>query len=707
MLRTILALLSSLYFAAVAPAQHDRELDTPTGYVVLSGITAATVNSTIAQGYRLTDIEVRTVSPITFVATFVSNSGVYASGFWWYYGQTPAQLSSLLTTNQARLTDLEVYDDGAGNTLCAAVMVPNTGTNARSWWWYYNTTTANISTQVNANNARIYDLDEYVINGVTYYSALMIANTGSEARSWWYYYNQTSAAIGSLINTNQARIIDLDRRSNGNFNVVMQRDPSPTSWYWFTGLTLAQVIPTLENYGQRPIDVDSYTDLLGTRRYDVIGIKNTDDLAASILAQMHNRTDGTMGAYLKRINGSVLSAFNEGTQFEPASTMKTLHHTHAMRQVHLGNVSLATNLTTFLNYSPTNASCPVDSNPIQEPLQNVLTLMMQNSDNRRTQAVTAYFTQNSINATAAALGMTGTSLNHRLGCGADAILNPNRITLADLGALHQQVANGYLGTWRDTFYSLMLHSVNDLSLASVIDQEAAAIGGLSAATIGSFKSMARMAHKGGNYSLNNGGPQFYHRAEFGWLSLPFIAGGNLTDREYAFGAFVNDASVDANASAAIYTDALPELFRSQVHAALLTWTTALATTVAVGNGCGFPAATLAAPTLPRLGATVSHGLTNGYASALALLALGFDGAQWNGVPLPASMVPFGSAAGCFAYNDIAATVTAFTNAAGSASAQIGIPNNAGLLGLVYYTQYYTLGPTVYRTSNGLRSRIGL
>ena len=40
----------------------------------------------------------------------VPNSGAYAvPGWWWYYNQTAAQVATLISTNNARLIELERY----------------------------------------------------------------------------------------------------------------------------------------------------------------------------------------------------------------------------------------------------------------------------------------------------------------------------------------------------------------------------------------------------------------------------------------------------------------------------------------------------------------------------------------------------------------------------------------------------------------------
>ena len=67
-------------------------------------------------------------SPLRFSATMVKNAGAYASGWYWYYGRTMAQVNALLAANNARLITAQRYYDGSW--VYAVVMVPNTGTNA-------------------------------------------------------------------------------------------------------------------------------------------------------------------------------------------------------------------------------------------------------------------------------------------------------------------------------------------------------------------------------------------------------------------------------------------------------------------------------------------------------------------------------------------------------------------------------------------------
>ncbi|HEX5051228.1 MAG TPA: serine hydrolase [Planctomycetota bacterium] len=686
------------------PAQDARDLSTPVGNVQLVGVSAATINSTIAQGFRLTNITYRGTSILgtTFDAVFVQNTGTYAISTWWYYNQTAAQVSSNLTNNQARLIDLDPYTDSNGNQRFACIMVDNTGSHAKGWLWYYNTNVSVIAAGATANNARVIDFDRYTFNGTTYYSAVLIGNTGADNRQWWWYINITPTQIGNYLNTNNARLYDLEPNGTGTFDCVMIRDNTFPYWYWWYDLSVSDISYLIGQYGVRAIDLETYL-VSGVRKWAMLTINNSNALTTSVGNGMRSATDGQVGLWLQRMNGGNLANLNGDTVFEPASTMKTLHHVHAMRRVYLG-LSLTTPLTVYSNYQSAGSSCPIDTGPFSEQLQVVLNYMMDASDNARTQAIRAYFGESNINSTAAALGMTSTGLHHRIGCGAEAVANPNQITLRDLNTLHEQVVNGYLGSYRQMFYDIMRNDFPEID--TVISQEGASLG-LSAATVTSFRNLTHLAHKKGGYGLQNGGPLWYDRSEFGWISLPFITNDMLTPREYGFGVFVNNSSTDTQAIAAVYQQGVPELLRSTIHSAMQSWNNSLASVSSLGAGCGSPLFTQSVQGLPRVGTTIGYYSNSAHASSIVLFALGFSNTNFGGIPLPVPLAPFGSDPGCMAYNDIQISDAALANAAGFCQFNVPLPNNTSNLGFQWWTQLYSFGPTTFKTSNAQHSVFGL
>jgi len=701
----LLTLVSSL------PAQNLRELSDVVADKIRFNVTSSTINSEISNGWRLVDLEFVTLNSFgtpVFDASFVQNVGNYQGGYWWYYGLTATTLSNHLSTNQGRLIDIEPYQTSAGLRF-ACIMVPNTGSNAKAWWWYYGASINYLSGQAATNNARVVDLQPYTWNGTTYYAAVMIRNNGSDYRPWWWYTNVTPSQMNIYLNTNNARLYDIERRTNGNYDCVMIRQTPTPNWYYWYDQTATQVANKLDNYGARAVDIEGYP-YGSSRRYAVVAINNSNPFETVVGDAMRSATDGTVGFLLANIDNSiplVYGSLNGIKPFEPASTIKVLPHVHAMRRVYFNNVTLSTPLTVYNSYSPAGSSCPGSSNPTSQFLSSVLSDMMEDSDNARTKAVIDYFGQGNINFTGTSIGMNNTLISHTLGCAGPAMTSPNWTTLYDLMDLHEAVANGFLGPHRETFYNLMRDATSDLNFDNLCYTEGQALG-LSNTTIQHFISQCRLAHKGGSYDLiPGGGSAYYHRSEFGYLRLPFISSGQLAPREFVFGAYVNDASSAAGADTAIWTNAMPEMLRGQVSSALSTWTGHIAGTATIGSGCGSPSYIHNTNIPPRIGSTVAYRGLLGLPNSLALLAFGFSDTSWNGLPLPLNLQPFGSAPGCYAYNDWATTLAFTTTGTGLSWYSLNIPSDFNLLGYQFYSQWFSLNGATSISSNGLKSTVGL
>ena len=166
------------------------------------------------------------------------------TNFWWYYGQTGAQVSTLLSQNNARLVSLRV--ESSSPLLFDVAMVQNTGTNAKAWWWYPGLTEQQVHDYTNANNARIVNLEPYVINGVTYFAVVMEHNVGTDANAWWWYYGKSGSDLSALLTQHNARLVDWRQYWNGTANVysavmVQNSGASQTGWWWYPGITAAQI----------------------------------------------------------------------------------------------------------------------------------------------------------------------------------------------------------------------------------------------------------------------------------------------------------------------------------------------------------------------------------------------------------------------------------------------------------------------------------
>jgi hypothetical protein len=557
----------------------DRENTTPTAWWVYSGQTAADIANTLsADNARIVDITVESLAlPRRFTVTYVSNTGAYAKAWWWYYDVDETTLNNALTANTARLISLKAYDIGSGQIRFAAVMISNTGADAKGWWWYYNKTTAELTTLWQANTARIVQVNSYVTGGQTRYAAVMISNTGADAKGWWWYVNATPGDISTHINTNQARLLDLDLDSTtGNYNVVMESCATGCPlWWWYVGSTGQQLLDNSAQDGSRVIDLNSYPGC-GSTCYSYLMINNSNDITSRVGEMLRSGTDGVKGLYLKQVGGPVLANLEDGAVFEPASTIKAVLHLYAMHQVQNG----ATHLTDFVTryVPPVGSSCPGSAPNGTESLNTALGEMMRHSDNTRTREISDTFGVNNIIGYAHSAGMNNTHINHIIGCGGPI---PNQTTLDDLGSLYEGVANGTLltPTNRSTFYSLMAGKAEyqlegydwthlwDTDIPNIINQEAPA--GMPGVLTQTFMSQMNLAYKAGNYKICGATCATYvdHISIAGWAQIPFCSGGAAASRQYVFGLFINNSTSDTTSSAT-FQATKAELLREQIHAGL-------------------------------------------------------------------------------------------------------------------------------------------
>ncbi|HEV8309023.1 MAG TPA: serine hydrolase [Methylomirabilota bacterium] len=596
----IVIALAMLHLGSVVPAVadataviNDRSVTVPTAWWLYTGVDAAFLTNKIQQdGARITDLEVQSTSPYRFTAALVKNAGAYAvPAWWWYFGLTAAQVTDRLNANQARLIDLEPYVTSSGVRF-AAVMVSNTGSFARAWWWYQGVSAAFLSQKLTENQARLIDLDSYVVNGTRVFSGVMIRNTGADAKQWWWYVNVPPGFVSAKLIENRARLVDYERRPDGRLDVVMHRREGEY-WWWYYGLPSAQaVVDKALQKGARVIDIERYTDG-GQTRFAAILLDNSNAETRRLWAIMDpGLSAGRFGIYLKQVGGGVKVDLQGGTIFEPASAIKVLHHAHAMRRVQVGLDSLSSNFVYFVKPDDPNNKdiCPldapeVDANKRTTTLQDGLAKTMQNSDNRTTRGLQLRYGQAALNARADSLGMSNTELRQVLGCGFRNNLR-NDLTLVDVGKLYEAVANGSLltGSSRTTFYNIMLGGGigSSSALATIVRQEATALG-KSAAAANAFIAQMDSRFKGGSYDIciTSCNPYFYYRSNAGRMTLPFKSGtGAIVPVHYVFGQWANDLSIPCgpgvNCSTKVAADnalgnAGNELFRKEIRQALQTW----------------------------------------------------------------------------------------------------------------------------------------
>ncbi len=578
---SILTSIKPTYPAFDVIPRDDRDNSYPTAWKILAHQTPSQIWETIELGYRLVDIYVESFSPHIFTGVFVANEDSYEKTWWWYYGIDGSTLSGLLDDNNARLISLKAYDIGRSDIRFTAVMISNTGPDASIWWWYYNATPDDISDLVDENEARLTQINAYEINGQTRYAAVMVDNTGENNKIWWWYINATPEDVSNLVQSNNARLVDMDiDPATGRLAVIMNSCESGCPyWWWYVHVPEDQLLHLVNQNGARIIDVNDYPGC-GSTCYDIILINNSNAITTRVGEILRSGTDGTKGLYLEEVGGSVLANLMNDYVFEPASTLKVGVHLHTILQIR-DNPDIYHN-TLIPAYPPLIPpdSCPDDPSEGEETIFDADRKMMRYSDNATTRELVDFFViqlGQDINDTMTSIGMTDSSINHVFGCGGPPA---NQTTLNDLATLYRGVANGTLIDMydRELFYLQMAgtymfnqegydwtHLV-DTDIPLFIDQEAPA--GMPTALKDAFKEDIFLAYKAGGYSLcadAQCSSLVHHGSLFGYAEIPFCNAEG--PREYIFGFFIADAT-DFDDLDDTFTVVRTELLREQIQAGL-------------------------------------------------------------------------------------------------------------------------------------------
>jgi Beta-lactamase enzyme family len=585
------ALVLSSLVGAAAPARagtgpgpgFDRQISEPTGWWSYSALTTSQLSAKLTANHaRLTDLQVRSTSPLTFVATMVADSGDFATKWWWGGALSKAGYEAALAKHHARLISIQRYTGAGGHTAYAAVMVQNTGVNKTAWWLAQGTHSS-ISHALATHHARLIQLTPY---SSTAYTALMVSNTGPQKVSSTSSWHKSGSSISNTLSKNHYRLIDLSRNSDGTFNAVMYANPAGTTWYWRTKDTSIQaLIADANQWGQRIIDVTRYT-FGGTVYYAGVMIDDLNALSRQLAAQMAAVVhSGHYGFYFRRVDGAVSASLESNLPFEPASAIKVLYHLRTIESEAAGTAHDNTSITYHYDpASPDNAGiCPEDFSATKKTnLKNADTLMMQNSDNRMTRGVREHFGKPAMLALAKSLHMSSTQIHHTIGC--PTATTHNLTTLVDLDQIYNGFASGHLvtnSTWRQAFTDRMLNDSVYPSFKSgfcpIVNQEAAKLG-KSRTVATNFCNAVLWYAKGGSYTYGGSWPANISYAGMSVTRLPILKKGQLLPnyRDYIYGHFEDEVTIHSDsqqtAVGALGSSVYYAAIRPAIDSALKTWT---------------------------------------------------------------------------------------------------------------------------------------
>ena len=570
-------------------ASDDYDNSTPTAWWIYTGQSIDGVTALINRDdARLIDVEVDSFSPYSLTVTMVKNTGAYKKTWWWYVGYTQAQVSAKLTANNARLISVKPYDIGGGAIRYAVVMIANTGADQRTWWWYVGQSISSISSLITTNKARLITVDAYTSKGKTQYATIMVDNTGANSIAWWWYVNATPNTLSNDYTKNKARMTYLTPGASGKFNAIMESCANGCSeWWWYFGITGTQMVDTAVQNGARMVNTATYPGCGGSCFVGTM-INNSNAVTTRVGNLIRNGgIGGTEGLYLEQVNGTspaVLANLEDNVVFEPASTIKVLANLYAMNRVQANTIHLTTPIKHYTNGPESCPDPPVINGT--EPLGMALREMMWHSDNARTREVTDKFTDAKINAYAQAIGMTDSGFHEIVGCvGTTA----DELTLDDAAVLYGGVANQDLlnAKNRGIFYSNMAGraqfesegydwtSVWSTDIPNIINQVAPS--GTTAQQKQDYYNAMNVAYKAGNYVIctNNSCTNVVEDiAIAGWFQLPVCSASATTYAEYVWGIMFSNEPYNGWTPQTVtqtdnnFTIAKSELLREQIQAGM-------------------------------------------------------------------------------------------------------------------------------------------
>lgn len=226
-----------------------------------------------ADGTRLTDIEVASVSPLRFDAAAVKSGGAYRGKWWWHGGLSEQGVNDLWREKNARLIDVEPYVTSAGLRF-AVILKDNTGPNQLRWRWNYDATVDGLKSLYRSLDMKLVDIERYQQGGQTRFAAIMTDNTGPNEAQWAWYLSQTPAQINAKAADLRMRVIDAEPHGSGTnitHDVILYRDQGaqPRSWHVYN-VSNADVVHLMRRHGARLIDIEP----IGQTRATAVMIDN-------------------------------------------------------------------------------------------------------------------------------------------------------------------------------------------------------------------------------------------------------------------------------------------------------------------------------------------------------------------------------------------------------------------------------------------------
>ena len=281
----VMAALVSGVCAASAGAQAKQDPIMNSTQPVASNVyfqqTAAQVQAIEQGGEQLVDLEpdgTDAAGDTLYTVATVIPGGSAWQGFNFSSNPFPAGSDSGLVSNGSpRPFDMENHsrnssgDPAAEPTFRPAYLgVANTGPFKRTWSLVRRRTATFLKKHAIDKGLRIIDLDPTRPTITSRFDVVLIKNSGSVARKWWFYVGVKTGFINDKVKEHKATITDLEPLADGTYAVVLER--SSLRPYYRVNRTAAQIVSFAQEKNDRIADINPEPDAPG--KYSAVFIPN-------------------------------------------------------------------------------------------------------------------------------------------------------------------------------------------------------------------------------------------------------------------------------------------------------------------------------------------------------------------------------------------------------------------------------------------------
>lgn len=603
--------------APIAPAGADAVIErspasTPTDWKLTADQSVAQIEATRASGYRVIDIEVTKVAPLRFAATFVFRKVPFPnerSGTW-YSAKTAEQVDQLTKGRSSRLVDLEPYFDTKSRLRFAFTTVVDAGpANVARWDWGHSLSATALRAEVKKKKLRVIDLNATRVGGLTLYSYVGIANTGTDAAETQLLLDRPFSAIGAAAAPKGFRVLDIEQiPGTTRWSAVLVKGSS--FGLVRTNASLERIRQTAASNASRIVEVERTGST-----YAALLVDDAEPETARMRAILRSTpyVDGYFGAYARELKDVAIPGLPDsptaGKEYarlaaraphQPMSVMKLVPHLYVMNRVDRGELDLDTTQITWKR-PPGKADEPCEiagsTATFSASLRSVLTRALAESLNRAHETLLDAYTAKAITTFARTSGgMTGTTMYD--GCKKPGLKTwlDSRTTLVDLSRLFEaaETRTVFPRTGEDaerSFYSLIAGNGNVTDrLRTIVTEEATRLGVPEIADTFSFSLDVR--GKGGGvdgYTVSGRAKlgraytyraRLLHKTSVGVLARPVVGGffvndleGPCTEADFARnpGAATPACATFAKAMGEAFVRVSAEVLREPIRDALKTW----------------------------------------------------------------------------------------------------------------------------------------